>query len=136
MNIPAPLPVLLLLLAVCYAGVLLAILADLVAGLLRARRCGRPLTSGGLRRTVDKLTSYFTALFALTVVDSMIVAASLGLSACGATSFPPFPYLTTLGAIGICLIEVKSIMESSAHKIDLHQAARTLRNLLTYWKVW
>ncbi len=121
-------------LAVCYTGVLVALMADLWAGLRRSRREGRPCTSGGLRRTVSKLTSYYAALFALTAVDAMLVAASLGLRACGGDGFPPFPYLTVAGSAGLCLIEVKSIFESSEHKADMAEAIRAAAKLLSWWK--
>ena len=57
---------LLIILFVQYAGVLLAVLADLVSGLRRARREEVRCTSRGLRRTVAKLSSYYLALFCKT----------------------------------------------------------------------
>ena len=95
---------LLLLLAVEYSGVLLSVIADLVSGVRRARREGHPCTSRGLRRTVAKVSSYFLALFCLTVIDSMIVASVVVLSACGSVNLSPFPWLTTLGSASLVLI--------------------------------
>ncbi|MDE5692836.1 MAG: hypothetical protein K2I09_02815 [Duncaniella sp.] len=66
---------LLALLVAEYLGIFLAVSADLVSGLRKARRDGRRCTSRGLRRTVAKLSSYYLALFCLTVVDGMVIAA-------------------------------------------------------------
>lgn len=120
----------LILLAVCYTGVLTSVLIDLFAGIRRARREERKLTSSGLRRTVDKLTSYYSALFALTGVDAMLVAAALGIKACGGQGFLPFPYLSVLGAVGEALIEVKSVLENIEYKPDLAATLRLLKRLL------
>ncbi len=120
--------------AVCYTGVLIAVLADLWAGLRRSRRHGRPCTSGGLRRTVSKLVTYYAALFALTAVDLMLVAASYGLEACGARGFAPLPYLTTAGSVCLCLIEAKSIVENSENGAAVRGMARGLLRLLSLWK--
>lgn len=125
---------LLALLVVEYLGIFLAVSADLVSGLRKARRDGRPCTSRGLRRTVAKLSSYYLALFCLTVVDGMIIAALVtfaGLDG-AATALPPFPYLTTLGALSLALIEARSIAENSPHRTDIFSA---LRLLFTLWKM-
>lgn len=119
-----PLLPILLLLAVEYTGVILAVLADLVTGLSHSRREGVPLTSKRLRHTVEKLKSYLGALLLVTLVDAMIIAASLGLKSCGADGFAPFPYLSTAGAIGLALIEVKSMLENMPNRADLRRAAR------------
>ncbi|MCM1162875.1 MAG: phage holin family protein [Muribaculaceae bacterium] len=122
-------------LAVCYTGVLAAVVADLCSGLRRARRDGHTLTSRGLRRTVTKLTSYYSALFALTAVDAMLISSALGLKACGIDSIPAFPYITALGALGLSLIEVKSILENTGLKLDLEGVAGLIGRILSSWKV-
>ena len=121
---------LLLLLAVEYSGVLLAVIADLVSGVRRARREGHPCTSRGLRRTVAKVSSYFLALFCLTVIDSMIVASVVVLSACGSVNLSPFPWLTTLGSASLVLIEAKSITENSPHRSRIIEALRLFAGLV------
>ena len=107
-----------------YAGVLLAISADLVSGLSKARREGKACTSHGLRQTVAKISSSYTALFSLTAVDAMLVAAIYALR--GLVGIPPFPFLTTLGAIALAVIEVKSICENSPHNDAFRRAAKLL----------
>lgn len=120
---------LLVLLSVEYLGVLLAVLADLVSGLRRARRENRPCSSRGLRRTVAKLSSYYLALFCLSVVDAMIIMAIVTLDELGRASLPPYPYLSTLGAISLALIEVRSIAENSPHRTDIFNALKLLSEL-------
>ncbi|MDE6394292.1 MAG: phage holin family protein [Duncaniella sp.] len=120
----------LIIVSVQYSGVLLAVLADLVSGIRRARREHRECTSRGLRRTVAKLSSYYLALFCLTVVDVMAVTAILALDAMGRSTIPAFPYLTTLGSVSLALIEAKSIVENSPHRTDLFNALRLLAGLV------
>lgn len=120
----------LIIVSVQYSGVLLAVLADLVSGIRRARREHRECTSRGLRRTVAKLSSYYLALFCLTVVDVMAVTAILALDSKGRSTIPAFPYLTTLGSVSLALIEAKSIVENSPHRTDLFNALRLLAGLV------
>lgn len=121
---------LLIILFVQYAGVLLAVLADLVSGLRRARREEVRCTSRGLRRTVAKLSSYYLALFCLTVVDVMAVTSIIALDAMGRDTIPAFPYLTTLGSLSLALIEAKSIVENSPHRTDIFNALRLLAGMM------
>ena len=119
-----------IILFVQYAGVLLAVLADLVSGLRRARREEVRCTSRGLRRTVAKLSSYYLALFGLTVVDVMAVTSIIALDAMGRDTIPAFPYLTTLGSLSLALIEAKSIVENSPHRTDIFNALRLLAGMM------
>ena len=121
---------LLIILFIQYAGVLLAVLADLVSGLRRARREEVRCTSRGLRRTVAKLSSYYLALFCLTVVDVMAVTSIIALDAMGRDTIPAFPYLTTLGSLSLALIEAKSIVENSPHRTDIFNALRLLAGMM------
>jgi len=90
---------LLTVLAVLYACVFVSVLIDLYFGVKRAKRLNIARTSFGYRRTVTKLTSYFGLLLMLTVAD---VAASVIFK---------MPYFTVFGAIGIVMVEVKSVFE-------------------------
>lgn len=113
-----------------YSGVAVTILADLVSGLRKSRREGRKLTSRGLRRSVRKLASYYLTLFSLSIVDAMVMIASVVYNQSGHT-FPvaTFPFLTTLGAVSLALIEIKSICENSPHSDIFRQAADIARRL-------
>lgn len=118
------------LLAVEYVGVFGAAMADLRSGLLKARRAGKKCTSGGFRRTVDKLARYYVTLIAMTFIDAMIVVAALYLRHAAGWNIPPFPLFTTIGAIGLSIIELKSIYETSDDKGDYTEALNLLKRLL------
>lgn len=100
-----------------YILVFCAVVADLVSGLRKARRRGEARRSKALRRTVEKLATYYNALAALTVIDAMLMAAVVYLRvACGYDNVPLLPAMTLLGSIGIAIIEVKSIYEKAEEK--------------------
>lgn len=124
-------PVLMLMLGE-YVMVLLAVIADLVSGLRKARMRGEARRSKALRRTVDKLCRYYNALFALSVIDVMQMAAIAYLRVTGTAQLPMLPAFTLLGAICIAIIEVKSIYEKASEKeqAEADEAARTLLRLI------
>jgi hypothetical protein len=91
---------LLTVLAVLYACVFVSVLIDLFFGVKRARRLKIVRTSFGYRRTITKLTGYFGLMLMLTIAD---VAASVLLK---------MPWFTVIGAIGIIIVEAKSVFEN------------------------
>ena len=100
-----------------YLLVLIAVLADLVSGVRKAKKMGLARRSKAFRRTIDKLARYYNALFALSIVDAMQLIAIAYLRAVESLdSLPLFPLFTLLGAIGIALIELKSIFEKAEVK--------------------
>ncbi len=113
-----------------YVGVLLSILIDLRSGTINARRRGVPRTSGGYRRTVDKASRYFITLLALSVIDGVFMVVALLLRSTMGWSIPVLPLFTTIGAISLCLIEAKSVMENTQQKSDFTSAADSLSDLL------
>lgn len=117
-------------LAVEYASVLVAILVDLRSGTLKARRNGQRRTSSGYRRTVEKASRYYITLFALSVLDAMWIIVALALRSITGWSVPAFPFFTTLGAIGLVLIEIHSVVENSQRRDDITDMARTVTGLL------
>ena len=125
------LPVLILMLGE-YVMVLFAVVADLVSGLRKAKLRGEARRSKALRRTVDKLCRYYNALFAMSVIDVMQMAAVAYMSVVGAARLPMLPVFTLFGAICIAIIEVKSIYEkaSDKEKSDAEEAAHKLLRLV------
>lgn len=115
-----------------YILVLLSVTADLFSGLRKARKRGEARRSKALRLTIDKLCRYYNALFALTVIDIMQIAAVEYLRIACCFSIPLFPLFTLIGSIGIAIIEVKSIFEKAEDKerADAEYAARTLLKCL------
>ncbi len=120
-----------------YVLVLCAVVADLASGLRKARRRGEARRSKALRRTVEKLATYYNVLAALTVIDAMQMAAVVYVRvACGYAAVPLLPVLTLVGAIGIAIIEVKSIYEKAEEKEqrNFDEAASTIASLLKMLK--
>jgi hypothetical protein len=91
---------LLTVLAVLYACVFVSVLIDLFFGVKRAKRRKIVRTSFGYRRTITKLTSYFGLMLMLSIAD---ISASVVLK---------MPYFTVVGAIGIVIVEAKSVYEN------------------------
>ena len=91
---------LLTVLAVLYTCVFLSVLIDLFFGVRRTKRLKIVRTSFGYRRTITKLTSYFGLMIMLSIAD---IVASVVFD---------MPYFTVIGAIGIVLVEAKSVFEN------------------------
>lgn len=101
-------------LIITYAAVLGATIVDLGCGLYKAIKAGRATTSTGLRKTCTKAQHYFLPMLCLTFADFM--AATL-------VAFPPFSMLW--GAF--CIVcEFKSVLEKSATKEQMREAAETM----------
>jgi len=102
-----------------YMLVLFLILADLWSGVRKARKRGEIRSSFGYRKTVAKLAKYYNVLLALTVVDCMQMGSIWYLDNYYDYNIPVFPLVTLVGAIGIGLIEIKSIYEKAEDKMKL-----------------
>lgn len=99
-----------------YILVLLAVLADMVSGIRKARARGDATRSRALRRTVDKLARYYNVLIVLSVVDAMIIVAGFFARVVEGYDVPTLPLFTLIGSVAIAAIEVKSVFEKSSVK--------------------
>lgn len=113
-----------------YMMVLVMILADLWSGVAKAKKKGVIRSSYGFRRTVEKTARYFNLLLALTVIDAMQVASIWYLETFYNKVIPMFPFITLLGAIGVCLIELKSIYEKSDDKVRFDQVGGLAQGII------
>jgi len=115
-----------------YILVLFAIIADLWSGLRKAKKRCEIKSSYGFKKTVDKLARYYNALFALTIIDVMQMVAVWYLDTFYNYTFPIMPIVTIFGAIGIGIIEVKSIYEKAEDKTQFEHmgqlAGRVIAN--------
>ena len=102
-----------------YCEVLLIVGADFWSGITKAKKNGVVRSSYGFRRTIEKLSKYYNLLIALTVVDAMQVSAIWYMDEFYTITVPMFPFITLFGALGISLIEVKSIYEKAEDKVKL-----------------
>lgn len=114
-----------------YAAVIVAVVIDLRSGVIRARREGRRRTSRGYRRTVEKLSRYLTTLLALSAVDALIAGTAMLLVSTMGWNLPVMPLFTTLGALALCFIEGKSVVENTQRRSDFTDAASSVTDLLT-----
>lgn len=89
---------------------------DLWAGIRKAKQREERITSDGWKRTVDKVARYYNALLALTVVDCMQMGGVWYLDGYYGYHIPIFPFITLIGAIGVGIIEIKSIYEKADEK--------------------
>lgn len=100
-----------------YIEVFIMILADLWSGVRKARIRGEVRSSFGYKKTIDKIARYYNALIALTVIDAMQMGGVWYLDGYYGWSVPIFPVVTLLGALGISLVELKSIYEKADEKV-------------------
>ncbi len=100
-----------------YIEVFIMILADLWSGLRKAKQRGEMRSSYGYKKTIDKIARYYNALIALTVIDIMQIGGVWYLDGFYGWSVPIFPVVTLLGALGISLVEMKSIYEKADQKV-------------------
>ena len=115
-----------------YFLVIIAIIADLWSGVRKAKINGVARSSYGYRRTVDKIARYYNVLMALTVVDAMQMSSIWYLDTYYSYSkLPMFPFITLIGAIGICLIEIKSIYEKAEDKVRIENIGDLAGKIIT-----
>lgn len=113
-----------------YILVLVMILTDLWSGVTKAKKSGVIRSSYGFRRTIEKIARYYNVLLALTVMDAMQVGAIWYLETYYNKVIPMFPFVTLIGAIGICLIEVKSIYEKAEDKVRIDDVGNLVGKIL------
>ena len=88
-------------------GFVFMLMIDLITGVRKAKRKGEATTSKGLRRTVDKSTTYFTLIISLLIIFNLSNIANLSGGFKGIFSY------SINGVIGFCImIEFKSILEN------------------------
>jgi hypothetical protein len=114
-----------------YLMVLLAIMADLWSGVRKAKKNGIARSSYGFKRTIDKVARYFNVLIALTIIDAMQMGSLWYLEKYYSYHWPIFPVVTLIGAIGICLIEIKSIYEKAEDKVRIENVANMAGKIIT-----
>ena len=91
-------------LVVVYACVFVSVVIDLVFGVKRANDLNIARTSFGYRRSITKLISYFGLMLMLSIAD---IASSVLFK---------MPYFSVIGAIGIVIVEMKSVFENIRHR--------------------
>ena len=85
----------------------------------KARRRHELRMSNGYKRTVDKIARYYNMLLVVSIMDALLIV-SQAHSFC---SLPCLPYLTIIGALFLCFIELKSIFEKAEDKTKFAESA-------------
>lgn len=91
-----------------HAIVLVAIAVDLVSGYRKAKRLGEDRTSKALRRTVNKINSYYSCLLLMSMIDVTLYIIDIW----ERVGIPELPYFASVGTIFIIAIEIKSVVEN------------------------
>ena len=102
---------------ICAVAILLAVLIDLSTGVERAKKCKERIKSHILRRTISKVVDYYRLLFFGVIIDV------LGL----AFVWYNMTYCAVVVAVGVVLIEAKSVLENY-HKMK--SAARAMPDVV------
>lgn len=121
--------VLLIILFSLYILILFMIGLDFWSGIRKAKKNNIVRSSYGFRRTVEKIKEYYNAMTALTIIDAMQVSVIWYLETYYQYSIPMFPFVTLIGALGLSIIEIKSIYEKAEDKQRFHEAGALLSQI-------
>ena len=121
--------VLLWILFTMYILILIMIFVDFWSGIRKAKKNSIVRSSYGFRRTVEKIKEYYNAMIALTIIDAMQITAIWYLETYYKYEIPMFPFVTLVGAIGLSIIELKSIYEKAEDKQRFHEAGALITNI-------
>lgn len=83
-------------------------------------------TSYGYKRTVDKIARYYNMLIVISVMDSMLIISNTN----SLFSLPVFPYLTLVGGLFLCFVELKSIFEKAEDKVRFESAGEAAGKII------
>ena len=121
---------------ICYAVDIAAIIIDLRAGIKKAKQRGEYRSSTGYRRTIEKATKYFNFLIFGLLFDTLQITVCYLLHNQVGSNLPNIPFITILFAVGILIIEVKSVYEKAENKTknEIKDAAKTAQEVIKMMK--
>jgi hypothetical protein len=119
-------------LAIMYFLVFIAICLDLWAGIRKAKIRGEFRSSFGLRKTVEKIGKYYNMIFVLTVIDAMQMLAIGYINPQVNGHIPIIPIFTFVGSIFVGFIELKSVYEKAEdkEKAEITQTAKIVGKVI------
>ena len=94
-----------------YIAILALILADLWAGVRKAKKRGEFRTSDGYKRTIDKIARYYNMTFAMSLIDVVQVAIIFFLYYFYGVDIWMIPWFTLFATGYVAWVEVHSIWE-------------------------
>lgn len=104
-------------LAATYGAVIVAMGADLLTGVRKARLNGQKRNSRGYKQTCEKAMRYFLPMICLSCIDII------------ATVLLDAPFLTMIFGAYCIFCELKSIMESTREKAEIRRSAETMARI-------
>lgn len=107
-----------LIIMLCMAAMIISMFADLVSGVMKARKNGEATTSTGLKKTCDKARKYFSPFLTMACVDAI------------ACIIIPVPLFSMIWAGYVCFCEFMSVREKSWEKAEIRKQERTVSILL------
>ena len=122
----------LMIVLICYISDIGFILSDLWAGIRKAKARGEVIISYGLRKTVEKSSKYFNLHLVFTLIDIVQMLVCWHLNTYSSYNMPILPFFTVVVAIGIGVIEGKSIYEKgdAKDKAKMQEAFMLARELI------
>lgn len=100
--------------------VLISIFIDLVAGVWKSKSLNFLITSDGLKRTVNKVVLYLTAMSFACMMDMAIYGIEL----------TTVPYISSVMVLFLLIVEGKSVLERAQDK-DRRKINQTVKDLIT-----
>lgn len=94
-----------------YIAILALILADLWAGVRKAKKRGEYRTSDGYKRTIDKIARYYNMTFAMSLIDVVQVAIIFFLYYFYEVDIWMIPWFTLFATGYVAWVEIHSIWE-------------------------
>lgn len=107
-----------LIIFICFCGIIVAMVIDLVAGVHKAKQIGEAKTSRGYKMTCEKARKYFGP-FAITVLMDFITCIVI-----------PFPVFCILWTLWVCFCEFTSVREKAWQKAEIRKQNRTMQVIL------
>ena len=104
-----------------YIAILALILADLWAGVRKAKKRGEYRTSDGYKRTIDKIARYYNMTFAMSLIDVVQVSIIFFLYYFYEVDIWMIPWFTLFATGYVAWVEVHSIWEPADIKEQKQQ---------------
>lgn len=102
----------------CVAGMLFAMLVDLIFGIKKAKMLGQATTSTGYKKTCEKGKKYFTPFAVLMCIDLI------------SSIILPAPFFAMIWSAYCLFCEFKSVREKSWTKAELRKAEKTMNIII------
>lgn len=116
----------LIIVAIMWLFVFVAIAIDLRSGYMKAKIRGEARTSYGLKRTISKANLYCTALFFAFMFDVIITFIITSFDA----PIPPIPFVTILASTYLIYVEGRSVLEKAEDKEKI-RLSKNLDDIVT-----